>query len=425
MNRKIAPNIVDALHFDLQLKPYKRISLQNGVPVYMVDAGTQDVMKIEWVFYAGNYFEEKKAVAATTNFMLKNGTKNRTAFQINEDFEFYGAYCNRGCYSETAVVSLHSLTKHLPALLPVVQDMLMNSTMPEEELAIYKQNSIQRLQVNLQKCEYVAERNIHEMLYGPNHPYGRKLMPEDINAVNVEDLRSFYEQYYLNGQCVIFVAGKLPDNIESLLNEYFGSLSFKAPTFELPEIPIEPSTVRQQHIINDPNGVQGAIRMATPFPNRHHPDFKAAMVLNTVFGGFFGSRLMSNIREDKGYTYGIYSYIQNNLTHCAWMIATEAGIDVCKATIEEVYKEMRILQDEIIEEQELLLVKNYLLGSILGDLDGPFHIIGRWKNIILHGLSENYFDETIKVIKNITPEELQTLSQRYLQPEAFYELLVQ
>ena len=170
--------------------------------------------------------------------------------------------------------------------------------------------------------------------------------------------------------------------------------------------------------------MQGSVRLARPFPNRKDPDFTPAQVLNTVFGGFFGSRLMSNIREEKGYTYGIGSYLMNHLQQNAWMISTEAGKDVCEATIAEVYKEMQLLRDELVDDEELLLVKNYLLGSILGDLDGPFQIIGRWKNVVLHGLEHDYFQKSIQTIKSITPEQLRELANKYLQPQDFYELVV-
>ena len=175
---------------------------------------------------------------------------------------------------------------------------------------------------------------------------------------------------------------------------------------------------------NDPDGVQGSIRIAMPFINRHHPDYLPAQVLNTVFGGFFGSRLMDNIREDKGYTYGIHSYFQNHMHDVAWMISTEAGKDVCEATIAEVYKEMKLLREEPVDEEELLLVKNYLIGTALGDLDGPFHIIARWKSIILNKLDENYFDRSVDMIKKITAKEIQELANKYLKPENCYELVV-
>jgi predicted Zn-dependent peptidase len=146
--------------------------------------------------------------------------------------------------------------------------------------------------------------------------------------------------------------------------------------------------------------------------------------VNNIFGGFFGSRLMANIREDKGYTYGIYSYLQNHLHETALMISTEAGRDVCAATITEVYKEMQLLRDELVDEEELSLVKNYMMGSILGDLDGPFQIINRWKNYVLHGLDEQYFYQSIHAIKTITAEEVQALAKQYLQQDQFYALTV-
>jgi predicted Zn-dependent peptidase len=187
---------------------------------------------------------------------------------------------------------------------------------------------------------------------------------------------------------------------------------------------LHPATDKKYRVINDEVGVQGSIRMARPFPNRHHPDFTPSQVLNTVLGGFFGSRLMLNIREEKGYTYGIHSYLLNHLEHSAWMISTEAGRDVSEATIEEVKKEMKLLREEPVEEDELLLVKNYMIGGLLGELDGPFQIIGRWKNIVLHGLPEDYFDASVKKIKSVTAEQLQQLAQQYLDPESFYELVV-
>jgi zinc protease len=146
--------------------------------------------------------------------------------------------------------------------------------------------------------------------------------------------------------------------------------------------------------------------------------------LNALFGGFFGSRLMSNIREDKGYTYGIHSYLLNHVHESGWMISTEAGKDVCEATIAEVYKEMKDLREELVDEEELLLVRNYMMGSLLGDLDGPFQIISRWKNIVLNNLTEQYFYDSIHTIKTISAEELQALAEKYLQPEDFYELVV-
>ena len=424
LDRKIIPTIEEAVHFDLQLKNCDRFTLDNKVPVYAMNAGAQDVVMVEWVFDAGNWYDKQPMVAATTNFLIKNGTTSKTAYQINDFFEFHGAYLNRSCYNETASITLHCLSKHLETLLPVVREIIETSIFPAEELAIYIQNQKQRLSVNLQKCDFIANRLIDEYLFGINHPYGTYSNAEDYDALNTDLLKAFYKQYYLNGSCKIFVAGKMPIGYESMLNKAFGTLPLHADAPVVVEHPVVTAAQKKVEIINDENGVQGAIRMARPFPNRHHPDFQKAHVLNTLFGGFFGSRLMSNIREDKGYTYGIHSYFQNHVHASAWMISTEAGRDVCAATITEVLKEMELLRNELVDMEELNLVRNYMIGSLLGDLDGPFQLIGRWKNYVLNGLDENYFYKSIETIKSVTPQELQILANTYLQPDDFYELVV-
>src|SRR5215213_6064930 len=184
LDRLNPPAIKDAVEFDLKLKPYEKYTLRNGAGVYAINAGAEDVLQVEWVFYAGNWFEKKNLVAASTNFLLKNGTGTRNAFQLNEHFEYYGSYVTRNCYNETASITLHCLAKHLEVLLPVVKEMLVDSIFPEEEIRIYKQNMKQRLNVNLKKCDFVAGRLIDTYLYGETHPYGRYTRFEDFDAVN-------------------------------------------------------------------------------------------------------------------------------------------------------------------------------------------------------------------------------------------------
>lgn len=426
INRNESPVIKDAVEFDLKLKPYEKFTLDNGLVVYTIDAGAEEVLQVEWVFYAGNWFEEKNMVAATTNYLLKNGTAAKNAFVINEQVEFYGAHLNRGCYNETSLISLHCLNKHVNELLPVVQELIYDAVFPEDELQLYKQNNKQRLSVSLKKSDFVAGRLIDEYVYGIDHPYGKYSSFEAYDALQRADLQAFYGQYYKNNRCVIFVSGKLPKDIIAQLNKNFGQQVIHAVNDRVlyPKHISYPAAEKKYRIKNDPNGVQGSVRMARSFPNRHHPDFTKTMVLNTLFGGFFGSRLMSNIREDKGYTYGIHSYLQNHVHESAWIVSTEAGRDVCEATIAEVYKEMTLLREELVDADELLLVKNYMMGSILSELDGPFHIMARWKTIILNDLPETFFYDYINTIKSITAPELKDLANKYLQHDAFYELVV-
>jgi zinc protease len=429
LDRSIVPEIKNAATFDLKLPACKRFTLDNGVPVIAVDAGVEEVLQIEWIFEAGNAFESANMVAAATNHLMKNGTSSRTAFDISEQTDFYGAFLNRTCFNETALITLHTLSKHLDKLLPVVTDIFTDSIFSQEELSIFVQNSRQRLSVNLRKCDFVANREIDALIYGIEHPYGKYSTFQALEALTREQLLSYYDQFYRKGKLLIVISGNLPGDVLEQLNKSFGHLPLQPYfPFKVSEaMRVNPSSEnRIVRIENDPNGVQGAIRLARHAPNRQHPDFQKLQVLNTLFGGFFGSRLMDNIREDKGYTYGIHSFIQNHVGNSAWVVSTEAGRDVCEAAIKEVYFEMQQLREGFIGEDELLLVRNYMMGSILGSLEGPFQIAARWKGYYLNGIEDGevYFDNAIQVVKTVSAEELRALATEWLQPEAFYEMVV-
>ncbi|HEY8919736.1 MAG TPA: pitrilysin family protein [Chitinophaga sp.] len=425
MNRKIAPAIKDAVEFDVTLKPYEKFTLDNGIPVYVIKSDEQDTLQLEFIFPAGSWYEQESQVAAATNFLIKNGSTKHNALEINESIEYFGAYLNRNSYHENATYTLHCLTRHTEDLLPLLQEVIQDPAFTADELATYQQNMKQRLAVNLQKCDFVANRYIDKYLFGEFHPYGRVSTMMAYDALQPESLRAFYQKHYSYNNCKIFVAGHLPENMIALLNKYFGSTQWNGESTLLrPELPIQTADEKKHRIFNDENGVQGAVRVARHFPNRYHPDFPKMMVLNTILGGYFGSRLMSNIREEKGYTYGIHSQLYNFRQTSALNIQTEAGRDVCEATIEEIYKELQNLQNEPVPEEELSLVRNYMIGSILGDLDGAFQVIQRWKSLILNDLDENYFNNNIRIIKTITAEELQQLAKQYFTPSDFYELVV-
>lgn len=424
LDRTQAPAIHDAIEFDYVLPPITEQKLDNGLPLYWLNAGVQDVAEINWVFPAGVWHEQKPAISLAVAALLKNGTSKRKAHELHEALEFYGASLKVNTGNDFATVTLHTLTKHLPELLPIVHEIITDATFPEDEIAIYKQNTIQRLLVSLRQCEFVANQRIDALLFGEDHPYGRFSQKESIEAITREDLVAFYHQYYNLSNVKIFMSGNVGTKEVKELNSVFGKETITNNAIPLQEFPPATTLDPKQHITNDPNGVQGAIRIGRLFPNRHHPDYTPMVVLNTLFGGYFGSRLMSNIREDKGYTYGIYSSLAPYRHGGSLIIHTEAGRDVLDAAVKEVHYEMDRLRKEIASEEELLLVKNYLLGNLLGDLDGPFSIMQRWRTLILNGLTVEHFNNNINIYKNITAQELQVLAQKYYDVKDFYEVVV-
>lgn len=426
LNRTVAPPIHDPIEFDFSLPPIQKDQLSNGLPLYWLRAGTQEVAQIELVFPAGVWQEPRPAVAQATAALLKNGTPGKTAHELNEAFEQYGATLRVSAGDDWASVTLFTLTKHLPVLLPVMQELILHAAFPEDELRLYKQNASQRLLVSLRQCDFVANQRIDALLFGEAHPYGRFTKEATIAALTREQLVDFHRSQYDLSKAQIFAAGAIGEKEVALLDAFFGQTAVEFPEKKAaePQYSLPAPAARVQRIQNDENGVQVAIRIGRTFPNRHDPDFTPMVVLNTVLGGYFGSRLMSNIREEKGYTYGIYSSLQPMQHGGSLIIHTEAGRDVCEAAVVEVWKEMEILKAEAIPEDELRLVKNYLLGGLLGELDGPFQLLNRWKTLILNGFDSNRFDRNIEIYKTVDAATLQTLAQKYYDREAFYEVVV-
>ncbi len=423
-NRMNPPAIHDAVEFEYKLPPINRETLDNGIPIYWLDAGVQDVVQIDWIFPAGLWYEQKASVAHATAGLLKNGTSKYTAEQINAALEFYGAQLKVSAGNDYATITLYSLTKHLPELLPMIMEIITDATFPESEIEIHKRNAVQKLLVNLRQCEFVANQQVDAVLFGAQHPYGRYTKKENIEAITREDLVGFYHDHYSLANARIFMAGKIGKNEVSCVNDIFGKTSYEKKSSDRSEFAIKGDDKRIHRIDNDPNGVQGAIRIGRLFPNRHHPDYAPMVVLNTLFGGYFGSRLMSNIREEKGFTYGIYSSLSPEINGGSLIIHTETGRAVVEEAIKEIYHEMEVLCNEAASDEELLLVKNYLLGGLLGDLDGPFSILQRWRTLILNGFGEDYFNSNIQIYKTVTAKDLQLLAQKYFERSAFCEIVV-
>jgi zinc protease len=425
LNRTLAPKTFAPVEFEYHLPDCNHHTFPNGIPIYYYTDALQPVVQLELVFEAGMWNETQHGVAQATAALLKNGTSQRNSLAINEIIEQYGASVKTTAGQDYASVTVSCLTRFLPHILPLVKELLIDSQFPEEELAIFVQNSKQRLAVQLKKSDFIANRKVDELLFGLDHPYGKYMLPSHYDALHSSILRDFLFNYYRSNVCKLFLAGDFSESDLQLIGELFGSEAWNntaIPT--VPSFGKQTNTQRVHRVALEESGVQGSIRLLSPFVDKHHPDFYPMIVLNTVFGGYFGSRLMSNIREDKGYTYGIHSYLYNHTKESAYLITTEAGKEVCEATIKEIYYEMELLRNEMIDAEELELVKNYLLGTILGDLDGSFQIMQRWKSILLNGFTKDRFNANIEIYKSVTAAQLQLLANTYLQPDRFFELVV-
>lgn len=420
LNRKITPPLQEIQHYELP-SPVVH-TLDNGIKVYEINAGTQEIIKLDIVFFAGRFHEDKKLVARLTSSMLREGSAKMTGAALAEHVDFYGGSLNFPSNLDTMQIQLLCMTKHLKNILPVLTDMLESPSFPAKELEQHIKRNIQSLKVDLEKNDTVAYREMTEMLYGKNHPYGYNSSPAYYAKVTREDLVQHYQKNFVSENCFIVVSGKMDEETILLLNKYLGTI-IPAGKADAKHFEIESAT-EQKRTIAKKESLQSAIRLGKRLFNRHHPDYFPFYVLNTVLGGYFGSRLMQNLREDKGYTYNIYSATDPMLHDGYFMVGAEVRSEMKEAALKEIYLEFGRLRNEPIEAEELDMVKNYLLGTLLTSVDGPFNIAGVNKMILLHGLSQTYYQEFLTAIKNITAAEIQALANKYLQDDSFYEVIV-
>jgi zinc protease len=420
-NRQIIPRVqpVEKIHYIRA----EKVDLSNGIPLYLINAGTQEIVRIELLFGAGSWVEPAPLVASATNAMLSEGTVKRTSEMIAESFEYYGAYFQLNADKDNGTVMLFTLVKYLKQTLEIVTDILFHSTFPDKEFQTYIRKTEQQFIEDQGKVKTRARTGFLKAIFGNDHPYGREIVVEDFKRITSPMLADFYNNQYRNRPFCIIVSGKLWTGLDRIIDHYFGKHRIEEcsqpedASLHLLEKGPEKVFIEKEKVY------QSAIRIGKRLFNKHHPDYTAMQLLNTILGGYFGSRLMKNIREDKGYTYGIGSMILSMHHAGYFVISSEVGKEVCRAAMEEIHKEINILRETLIPEEELTIVKHYLMGEMVRMFDGPFALAESLKAILEYGLDYDYYDRAIDTIKNTTVKQLLDLANHYFAPGTFTEIV--
>lgn len=422
LNRKKPPALVAPK--TLQIKTPQQYLLPNQIPVCLFNMGEQEVVMLKLLFPAGTWQEEQRQVSSFTARLLREGTKELSGQELMNRIEYYGATLQTKAKNNHAEVVIYCLSKHLPQLLPLVKSIVTDASFAEQELNTVVKNAQQNLLVQQEKPDYIANEHYKELLFGAQHPYGYRNQISDYDVINSDLLRHFYKKHYSAENCALYIAGKLNDFHLQLIEQYFGGDDWKNGQ-RIAEITHQsPAFVPQKVALAKANSVQASLCIGRQMFNKTHPDYQGFMVLNTLFGGFFGSRLMDNIREKKGYTYGIYSTLQSYIHGGDFSIISDVRGDVWQDAVSEIYKEIDILQNDLIPDDELLLVRNYLNGTILQQLSGAFNLATMLQSVFVYGLDANFYHQFVETINTISPETLRDLAQRYLNPKELLEVVV-
>jgi len=421
IERNKAPEFKNIEHVNL-LEPTKEV-LNNGIELFVFDAGEQDLVRIEWVF---NNISFDELVSPVLNMglagMLLEGTKQYSSAEIAEKVDFYGAFLQPEYAFDHTALSLYVLNKHIDHLLPLVKEILTQSIFPENELNTYIRNNKQKLAVSLKKNDFIARRAFNKAVFGESR-YGFSPDIANYDGLNREDLQKLYSHQICPSQCTIYIAGKVTAHTVLTIKELFGQGWDNKVVTDNSSYVTTGSTAGLIEIVK-PEALQSAIRIGCTSINRAHPDFSSLQLVNTILGGYFGSRLMSNIREEKGYTYGIGSGIGSLKYGAFFTIATEVGVKVSRDTLNEIEMEINRLKTVPIEKEELTLVKNYIGGTFLGSLENVFSHVDKFKNVHTVGLDLGYYERHLTVIKQSTADDILATANKYLDYDRMVKVVV-
>ncbi len=420
VNRSIAPGfkIPEQIAFT---QPTKR-TLKNGVPLYFISTPHLDVVKIEVIMPNNHpdYSPMRGLIPFFTLNMLLEGTHELTSDELDDFFDYYATEVEIVSGFEQQGLSLLTTKKHFREVLPVFRSLFTEATFPEKELA--KRKSQKKLTIAIQQEQTGARANqlIRKALFGEMHPFGYISDEAHVDAVNRDAIKG----YYATNFCVapeIFVTGHITDRemqeIENQFNDLpFGEETSTSPSFE---------TFDGKRITDlRPQSLQSSIRLGKILIPKSHSDYNALMVFNTTLGGYFGSRLIKNIREEKGYTYGISGLLGSLRSTDYWMILADVKKGFAEAAIDEVYKEIKLLAEVVLEKEELETVRNYMIGHFLSQFSNPFDLMGRFKKIHLQGLDYTYYEDQLRYIKSFDPSDILRIGKKYFDEESIKEIIV-
>jgi zinc protease len=386
--------------------------LNNGIPVYLIEAGTEDIMRLEFTFRAGQVKEDIPLLASTTNMMLSEGSQNYSSEKLNRLIDFYGVFLNLSAEKDRAGVVVFFLNKHIDKVLELSREILFRPVFPEAELSALMKKRLRWYRVNREKVHNLATDKFFESVFGKQHQYGHEVLEKDFEMINPAILKDFHTKYYTPDNMAVIISGKIHEKTSDLLNLYFGSIASDPIYIEDSQSFLKGEKRKKVHV-NKSGTVQTAIRIGSSTINKRHPDYPGLKILDLVLGGYFGSRLMKNIREEKGYTYGINSSVSSLDLTGYKVISTEVSQKNLQNTIDEIYKEIRLLQSVPVNKEEIAIVRNYMSGEMVRMFDGPFALAESFISAWEFGLDNNYYYRLAEKIKTIDPDEIIALAKTY------------
>lgn len=422
LDRTLAPPFQVIRH--INLPAVETLTLDNGLPLHIINIGEQPIVRLECLFEAGTWYETMPGASYFATKMLSEGTSTRTSAEISEAFDRVGAFTEMSHTSDRSGIVVYCLARFLPQVLPLVQELIADATFPEKEWNDLRNIMLQNHRVNWEKSAFQASTYFREALFGPEHPYGRSRDEEQIVNLAKEEALAHYKSRIQHAPFRLVMAGKVGREEVEAVNAFLGKGSSLTHTEQSEPTYLTNTADEKIILVERPESVQSSIRYGKLLFTRQHPDYYKMLVTNEILGGYFGSRLMKNIREEKGLTYGISSNV-STLRHAGYfMIGTDVKKDFTEQTLDEIRREIALLQTVPVAGDELQTVKNFMAGEFAGSLNTAFDVADRQKILIMDGLPTDFFERYIEQIHATTADDILRLAQTYLDLDTMTEVVV-
>lgn len=390
-------------------------TLKNGMQVTLVPYGTVPKVTVSASVRAGNLNEGADQVwlANITGLMLKEGTTSRTAEQIAQEAAGMGGQINVNVGADLTSISGDVLSEFGPDLVNLIADVVEHSLLPASELPRMKTDRLRQLAIARTQPFPLANERFRSLLY-PNHPYGRIYPTEEmINHYTIDDVKKFYQDNFGAARTHLYVAGRFDAaTMKKAITQAFESWPRGSASVE--NIP-KPVTARTIHLIDRPGAAQSTIILGLPVVDPSNPDYVALQVTDALLGGSFASRITSNIREAKGYTYSPSSQVSSRFRDAYWFERADVTTAVTGPSLKEIFYEIERLQKEPPTDEELQGIKNYMAGIFVLQNSSRQGVISQLAFVDLHGLGDNYLTTYVQRVMAVTPKDVQRMTQTYLQ----------
>lgn len=401
-------------HFSkLTIPPQQTVTLKNGIILHLIKAGESPANRITLMWnYGANRCHNAIAYKLVPS-VLKQGTSTMTGAEIVDKIDFLGAFLNHTAETAWTSYDILSLNQFTPALLKILEDIVLNPTFPEERFDALKRKFLANYDVLHARTSYIANEKLDNLIAGSEHPYYLKHTRKDIESLTLDDVKRAWEQGIFKSEIHIFAAGNINESVYEALMDFACAIRPHLTETTFPTVVQFKPAPPGLHFLEMPNSSQSSIAMAIPAIRRTDPDFIPLRIATVALGGYFGSRLMTSIREEMGMTYGISASLAATFEGGNLTVHADCDPSYVDSVVKQISNEMQKMADKPMSDVELRRLKSYYMTTLASVLETFKSVGDYYQSMYTVGTTPDYFHAQQDILKSLTPDDIRAMARKY------------